>query len=67
METTSEKISNKQLVEQKPALGKRVMVTTANFRCLGFLDGHDIWRQSFSGEPLKDVLGWEAIESVQKN
>jgi hypothetical protein len=41
------------------------MVTTANFRCLGYIDPTGTWRQSFSGDPLDRVLGWEAIEVVK--
>ncbi len=43
------------------------MVTTANYRCLGYVDPKGVWRQSFSGDPLERVIGWEAIDTVRKN
>ncbi|MDB6027042.1 MAG: hypothetical protein JWM68_3265 [Verrucomicrobiales bacterium] len=40
------------------------MVTTANYRCLGFLDAKGNWRHSFNQTILSDVVTWEAIGSA---
>lgn len=49
-------------VEQKlPTKGMRVIVVCGGFRCLGYLDDKEIWRDAAQSRELKGVIGWMAL------
>jgi hypothetical protein len=44
--------------ERLPPQGQRVIVITAGFRCLGYLDEHGTWRHHFNKSEIKDAVAW---------
>lgn len=44
--------------ESLPERGHPVVVRCKEFRCLGFLDKYDVWRDFHTGMELSDVLEW---------
>ena len=44
--------------ERLPPQGQRVIVITAGFRCLGYLDEHGAWRHHFNKSEIKDAVAW---------
>ena len=51
------------VAEKLPPVDQRVMVICKGFRCLGFLDRDQIWRDVNRRTELHDIIGWYALES----
>ncbi len=51
----------------QPTPGERVMVETANYRCLGYLGLDGVWRRSFDDSPVGPVIGWERIAPAPRS
>jgi hypothetical protein len=47
--------------ERLPPVAEIVLVQCRGFRCLGFLDEEDTWRDVFRHEELRHVESWEAF------
>jgi hypothetical protein len=45
----------------KPAAYRRVLIVTADFTCLGYVDSMGQWRRNYGLETLPDVVGWLEI------
>jgi hypothetical protein len=46
---------------QFPPLRENVLVESANFTCLGYLDRGGTWRDAFRHAEISGVLSWRAL------
>jgi len=47
--------------ERRPLVREAVIVVCEQFRCLGFLDEHGVWRHDKDGAEIQGVIGWRPL------
>ncbi len=53
---THKTAENQKRPPKLPAIDQHVFVRCQGVRCLAFRDAEGVWRRSYSGEPLPEVL-----------